>query len=145
MIVFIRNIPRDLAQKELERFVSVGLRRIRIFPFFAKGILKSADVIRIKHRNQVEYHGLADIEGDRAANALIRLLQGTELGGHRIRLWPYRQRMENRDRRTQHPCAEELAIIDRRRGERRRSGLLIENLYGSQLPPAYPSQGLNTD
>lgn len=139
MIVFIRNVPEALTQEELERFISAGLRRIRIFPLFAKGRLKSTDVIRIQHRNRIEYHGLADIEGDRAAKALIRLLQGVDLGGHRIRLWPYRQRVENRDRRTQHPYAQELAIIDRRRGERRRSGLLIENLYGSQLLRAYPS------
>lgn len=136
MIIFIQNVPETVSQKELDDFISEGLRRVRIFPYFAKGTLETCDVLRIRDGERVEYHGLAFIEGERAGRALIRHLRGWRLGGESVALRQYLVRSKNRDRRMLSADNQELAIVDRRRGERRRDNLLIETVYGAELPSA---------
>ena len=143
MIIFIRNIPENLPREDLERHITGGLRRVRMFPSFAKGRLDEIDILRISHQNGIEYHGLALIEGERAAKALIKYLQGSSLGGNTIRLRQYRQRAENRDRRSLHIHSLELAIIDRRQRDRRRKKLRIETLYGTGLAADPPGLSRN--
>ena len=134
MIIFIQNIPGPLSREELENFVAEGLRRVRTFPYFAKGTLEKCDVLRIKAKDQVEYHGLAFIDGERAAKAHIRYLPGSTLAGRKVVVRQYHQRAEQGDRRVLPPNREDLAIVDRRRGDRRRRNLQIEALYGHDFP-----------
>ena len=136
MIIFIQNVPETVSQKDLDEFISEGLRRVRVFPHFAKGKLQTCDVLRIRDRERVEYHGLAFIDGERAGKALIRYLQEANLGGKSTLVRQYRTRAQKRDRRMLVSDKQDLAIVDRRRGDRRRKDLTIETVYGSELPSA---------
>jgi hypothetical protein len=138
MIIFIRDISDSTSQKELNAFTTQGLRRTQILPFLRRGKLKMSDILRIRNldTDRVEYHGLAYIDDDREGETLIRHLSGSLLHGKVMEVREYFPRSGRRERRLNSGKGQ-LAIVDRRRGDRRRKNLQIETLYGS-LPDGKP-------
>ncbi|HHH39792.1 MAG TPA: hypothetical protein ENK50_09490 [Sedimenticola sp.] len=140
MIIFIRNIPDTTTREELDAFISRGLRRTQLLPFLRRERLQSSDILKIHDldADRVEYHGLAYIDDDMEGAALIKSLNGSQLQGRSMQVREYFPRNSQRDRRLGSAPAP-LAIVDRRRRERRRKNLRIETLYGSQPESASPA------
>ncbi|MCP3870159.1 MAG: RNA-binding protein [Gammaproteobacteria bacterium] len=134
MIIFIRGIPENVTQKDLCDFVTAGLQHVWGMPLFNKGKVDKCDILRIKNldTDQIEYHGLAFVENDETANALIKHIDGALLSGKEVEVRNYCLRSPERDHRVHHPLTQSLAIIDRRRRDRRRPNLLVETLYRTQ-------------
>jgi len=141
MIIFIREIPETASQKELGDFISGGLNRMRLLPFSRRRKVEKCDILRIKDldTDRVEYHGLAYLDDERAAKALIKQLNGAALNGKKVDVRSYYKRSVDRDRRRPGRQMTNLAILNRRQGDRRRGNILVETLHGSRpalLPDA---------
>lgn len=134
MIIFIREIPETASKKEVDDFVSDGLNRMRLLPFPRKRKVEKCDILRIKDldTNRVEYHGLAYIDDERTAKVLIKHLNDTKLNGKRVQVRNYHKRSPLGERRRPERQMTNLAIMDRRQGDRRRSNILVETLHGSR-------------
>ena len=134
MIIFIREIPETASQKELGDFVSGGLNRMRLLPFSRKQNVEKCDILRIKDldTNRVEYHGLAFVDDERTAKVLIKNLDGTTLNGKRVQVRNFCKRSPLGERRRPQRDMTNLAILDRRQGDRRRRNILVETLHGSR-------------
>ena len=134
MVIFIRKIPETASQKDLGEFIAAGLRRTGFLRLFRKRQTQDCDILRIKDldKDLVEYHGLAYIKDKRLAASLVKNLNGSKLKGKRVEVRRYYQRSPDRERRTRLSSPENLAIVDRRQGERRRDHLMIETLSGTR-------------
>jgi len=131
MILFIRDIPETVNHKNLCDFVSKGLHHVWGKPLFNKGKIERCDVLRIKDldNNHVEYHGLAFIDNDKTAKALMKQLNRSKLNGKKVDVRKFRIRTPDLDSRRSYTSTQNLAFIDRRRRDRRRPNLLLETLY----------------
>jgi len=138
MLIFFRLIPDSITEKVLRRFVRDALcppwRRL----FRRWGNIRSIRIIEITNQEtfSIEYHGLVDVEPARLADAAIKKLNRTELGGRSVQVRKFHKRSGYRDRRIQGPGIEELAIQNRRKRDRRRASLSTERVYvaGALLP-----------
>jgi len=130
MLIFIRLIPYSIKEKDLRWFVLNALcspwrRLLRRW-----GNIRSVRIIKITDQGtlSIEYHGLVNVEPARLADAAIKKLNHTELGGRSVQVRKFQKRSGYRDRRGQDPGMEGLAIHNRRQKDRRRDSLSTEGV-----------------
>ena len=120
MILFIRNIPGNCHLSDLHEFVAPVLKRS--FPFRSGSILKSEIlVIRDKHTNALEYHGLVYVDAEAAGQRAIKKLKGKRLKNKLVMVREFYHRSWHNDRRLIHKHLPD-DIINKRIGDRRRGG-----------------------
>lgn len=119
MLIFIRRIPEMTQIADLAAFVNPALKR---------GLLISpGKIIKIKilglHEKaitQYEFHGLVEVEPEKAGRRVIEKLNGKLLKGKRVIVGEYIQRSWHNDRRTNHAEIVDHIFQGRRLGDRRR-------------------------
>ena len=134
MLVFIQNMPESISSEELYRLVGDAVNR-SWFPFRRKGSIQNLDIIRLRDPDNrtVEHCGLVDIEPDGSALAAIKKLNRSVMGGGRLSAGPYAIRSTYRDRRGHKSHEEDLSVIDRRRGDRRRQNLIVDKMTDKEV------------
>jgi hypothetical protein len=123
MLLFIKDIPKYVSQKELKRSIARARGGLgMIFPFIKGFTLVKCEILRLEDRGKktIEYHGLIGIEPEKICHSLIRRLNGTILFGKRVEVRPYIKRSVYKDRRRLHADLE-LLPQERRKRDRRRS------------------------
>jgi hypothetical protein len=112
------------------------MKNVWLLPVFRRrGTLEKCEVIRIKDpvENRVEYQGLAYIDDDVTGEALIKQISSCRISGQTLQPRIYYNRSNRKERRMRAMQPGEMAIMDRRRTDRRRDNLIIDHV------PAPPS------
>lgn len=130
MIIIVPNLPADFGPARLCELAGRALKGIWLLPSFRRGRIETCEILRIRQAaNRVEeFHGLIHLSESGTGKALIRQLNRVTLGGSPIRAREYFERSPRRDHRVDIPGSPPLAIVDRRKGDRRRPHLSIEVL-----------------
>jgi len=139
MIILIPDLGKDTSPEKLCEFVAFRMKNVWPLPGFRRrGRLEKCEILRIKDQesNRVQYQGLAYVDDDMAGAALIRQLNGCHLEGVNLRPRVYHSRSAVKERRVNLSDSDNLAIVNRRRTDRRRCNLLIEKVVS---PPASSS------
>ncbi len=136
MIVLILQIPESATQEALCHFVKTSLRKVWLLPVFKKGLLESCEIRRIidPKDGSTEYQALIRVDDVRTGEALAKQLNGKALSGGKIRARIYHPRSPKRERRVNLADSHNIAIVDRRRKERRRPNLVIETMHHALSP-----------
>ena len=127
VMIFLRKIPSEANHAELREFFAGAVRPRWYWPFRTSGVVTECKIVRIKDRSSAEYHGLAEIQPERAALRAAIVLNGNQLGGQIVEVRKWYDRSQDRDRRrpaTRTPT--DPPFSDRRGRDRRRSNLAIE-------------------
>jgi hypothetical protein len=132
MEIFIRRLPNSTTRLDLMQFISAALRpKWYLLQFTPIGSLGRCDICRIDDpkTKQVEYHGIAHIEPPSAALHLINRLNGEMFKTKKVEVRKFFHRSSKRDRR-QIP-ADQLPkdIFEKRKQDRRRSGIQTDYLH----------------
>ena len=130
MKTFLRRIRSDVNRQELREFLSSAVRPRWYWPFRDSGTVAECKILKIEGPGGVEYHGLAEINPDRAALRAIMVLNGKRIHGTVVELRQWFDRSQEHDRRRQGTAGRSanLAISERRNCDRRRNGLSVEVL-----------------
>ena len=131
MIILIPDLDENTDPEQLYQFVSSCMKNVWLLPVFSrKGHLEKCEVLRIKasDSNQVQYQGLAYVDDDKTGQALIKQLGNCHLRGATLKPRVYHSRSAAKERRVNLADSENIAIVNRRRRDRRRSNLLIEKI-----------------
>lgn len=121
MWILLCQIPNESTRPQLGSFVSKGLKRSCLFfPFPSPSIIKRCEILQVfsPESKTTEYHGLIQIDPDKAAQSLIKRLNGQKLQGELIEVRKYFRRSSYRDRRqtvSEHGGRQEFRRQDRRR------------------------------
>ena len=127
MRIFLRKIKSEANHAELREFFATAVRPRWYWPFRIGGVVTECNILRIKDRSSVEYHGLAEIQPEHAALRATIVLNGKQLGEQIVEARKWYDRSQVRDRRrpaTRTPT--DPPFSDRRGRDRRRSNLAIE-------------------
>jgi len=134
MLVFFRNIPLDARKADLEAYIESALHKGLL-----ASIRRTGQIIELKIQyfknpdlNSEEAHGLVRIEPDSAAKKLILQLNRKPFLGKRINVREYYSRAWKNDPRTANAHLQ-TGIKERRKGERRRKGLVAIRLRPVRL------------
>lgn len=141
MIILIPDLGENTSPEILRDFVASCMKNIWLMPVFRKkGRLEKCEILRIKERdsNRVQYQGLAYVDDDITGAALIKQLNSCQFDGNQLKTRVYRSRCATRERRVNLADSDNIAIVNRRRTDRRRGNLLIETLVAPSPPPAAP-------
>lgn len=130
MLVFIRMLPESTTVADLDQLVDRAIDRPWPNFFRHRGSYEKPQILKITDRDRmsIEYHGLVEIEPADAALGAIKRLGNTRLHGSQLEVRRYFRRSPYLDRRGQMPGREELNFLDRRVSDRRRPGLMIEQV-----------------
>ena len=127
MILFIRNVPRNLSRRELRDVVQEALKpRIRL-PFYRVPMVTKAEFLMVhdKDTGATERHGLVTVQSGSKADAALKKLRHLRLNGQMCAVRPYVKRRVQDDLRFQGEGASESAS-DRQAHDRRRPNLKVE-------------------
>ena len=141
MWLIIAKIPTDTTHTSLKKFVTKGMNGKWFFlPSRNSGNIKKCGILRITNpkTKSVECHGIILVEPIKAALSTIEQLDGTRLNGTTVDVRRYVHRTSERDRRDHFNSPNVLRTDDRRRGDRRRSGIRTERIY--QIKKGNPSR-----
>ncbi len=133
MIVIIPDLPPDYGLESLRMLAEGALDNMWLLPLFKKGQIQGCEILHI-HDQQGggrESHGLVYLQDEQTGRALIRQLRRATLNGRPVRARQYFERTASRDQRVGLHGPAPLAIVDRRKGDRRRRHLTIEVLARS--------------
>jgi len=117
MILFLRNIPAQTRISDIAEFVTPALRGGW---FKRRGTIIKTEILTLhdKRVNAYEFHGLVEIEPERAAQLAIKKLNGRSLNGkiitvreYRIRTW-HNDPLDPRERLRNNRRRKELEIIE---------------------------------
>ena len=139
MIILIPDLGEETSPERLYGFVASCMKNIWLLPVFRrKGRLEKCEILRIKDRdsNRVQYQGLAYVNDDMTGEALIKQLNNCHLTGNSLKTRVYHSRSAIKDRRVNLADSDNIAIVNRRRTDRRRSNLLIERVVAPASPSA---------
>ena len=118
MILFVRDVPRNLSRKELKNGVQQALQpRIRL-PFQAVPTAVNARflVIHDKDTGGTERHGLVMVDGGRKDDSVLKKFRRVQLKGQFCTVRPYVKRSSQQDRQSSvRPVDFNLETSDRRR------------------------------
>lgn len=123
MEVFIRRLPNSTTRLDLMQFISSALKpRWYLLQFAPVGTLTHCDICRIDDQlnNQVEYHGIVQIEPPSAALNVIKQLNGEYFKSKKVEVRKFFRRSIKRDRRRVMPASLTKNHIDQRKQDRRR-------------------------
>lgn len=141
MIILIPDLGANISPDKLSEFVSSCMKNVWLLPvFIRKGRLEKCEILRIKERetNRVQYQGLAYVDNDITGKALIKQLSGCYFKGISLKPRVYHTRSAIKERRVNLADSDNIAIVNRRRRDRRRSDLLIERVISPSTPSAFP-------
>ncbi|MCB1759716.1 MAG: hypothetical protein KDI68_08040 [Gammaproteobacteria bacterium] len=142
MIILIPGIPADTNPDSLQQFLQNCMNSVWLLPVFRRrGRVERCEVLRIKDpaQNRVEYHGLAYVDDETTGEALIKQISSCRIDGRTMQPRIYHSRSSNKERRMRSTDPEELAIVDRRRSDRRRNNLIIDHIPAPLSPASVPS------
>ncbi len=130
MIIFVPNLPEELGLAGLRQLAERALRGIWLLPLTNRGRIEACEILHIREAGGKgeEFHGLVHLSEDSMGRPFIRQLGRETLDGRPIRAREYVERSPLRDPRVGLPAPSPLAIVDRRKGDRRRPNLHIEIL-----------------
>lgn len=129
MWIFYKHLPRGTTVKEINSVTRKGCRSgLQLFPLFRKNIVKRSKIIRIRDlkTDSTEYHGIVQVDSTITADNIIDNLDGKTVNGLFIKPHRYQRRFPSRDRRGHQLVDPKL--IERRKGDRRRSSLITRIL-----------------
>ncbi|MCB1851679.1 MAG: RNA-binding protein [Gammaproteobacteria bacterium] len=132
MWLIVTRIPAGTNHAGLKKFVSRGMNDKWFFlPLRNRGEIKKCDILRISHpaTKSVEYHGLLLVQPIKKALTAIEQLDGTQLDGETVDVRRYVHRTHERDRRDPFNHRNQAPGNERRRGDRRRSGIVTERIH----------------
>jgi len=141
MIILIPDVGESTSPEKLHDYISSCMKNVWLLPVFRrKGRLEKCEILRIKDPESrlVQYQGLAYVDDDITGEALIKQLNGCHLLGTRLKPRIYRSRSDIKERRVNLADSDNIAIVNRRRKERRRSNLLIERIVSPSAPSVLP-------
>ncbi|MCP4286898.1 MAG: hypothetical protein GY792_21040 [Gammaproteobacteria bacterium] len=103
--------------------------------------MEKCEILRIKDRNsnQVQFQGLVYVDDDMTGMALIKQLNTYRLKGSNLHPRVYHTRSDNKERRVNLVDSHDIAIVNRRRIDRRRSNLLVERFVSPASLSATPN------
>ncbi|WP_157606813.1 RNA-binding protein [Sedimenticola selenatireducens] len=132
MEIFIRRLPNSTTRLDLMQFVSEALRpKWYLLQFSPIGTLGHCDICRIDNpkTKQVEYHGIVHVDPPSAALSLINRLNGEIFKTKKVEVRKFFRRSTKRDRRR--TSLEQISrdISEKRKQDRRRSGIQIDYLH----------------
>ena len=134
MWLIIAKISADTTHTNLNKFVTKGMNGKWFFlPSRNNGNIKKCGILRITNpkTKSVECHGLVLVEPIKTALSAIEQLNGTRLNGTAVDVRRYVHRTTERDRRDPFNSPNATQNGDRRRSDRRRSGIKTERIYQS--------------
>lgn len=118
MILFLRNIPATTRPNELRDYVALALGE-DLNDGTGRVLKAEVMVIRDKRTNQLEHHGLVQVDSDEAGIRAIKNLNGLLFNNCEVLVRRYKDRDAENDRR--HDGGAVLQeIIDKRVQDRRR-------------------------
>jgi len=134
MDIFIRRLPEAVTRLDLIHFISDAVKpHWSIFGgTSSKADQFDCEIIRITDfdNQTIEYHGVAHFAQPHEALSVISRLNGSMLKGKMMEVRKFFHRSPLRDRRTQTaPSPLPKHLTEQRRGDRRRSQLLIEEIH----------------
>jgi tRNA U54 and U55 pseudouridine synthase Pus10 len=132
MWIFYKHLPRDTTIKEINNVTRKGCRSgLQFLPLFRKNVVKRSKIIRIRDlkADSTEYHAIVQVDSNVTAENIIDNLDGKTVNGLFIKPHRYQRRFPSRDRRN-HQLADPK-MMERRRGERRRSNIITRVLETS--------------
>ena len=140
MIVLIPELPAQVTPASLYRYLTSCMEKVWLLPVFRRrGRLEKCEILRIRDpaNDEVEYQGLAYVDNEMTGEALIKLIANCRLQGQALSPRVYFSRSNRKERRMRSTQPGELAIVDRRRADRRREHLVIERVHDHPLasPP----------
>lgn len=141
MIILIPDLSENITPERLYELVASCMKSVWILPIFRrKGQVEKCEILRIKDRdsNQVEYQGLVYVSDEMTGNSLIKQLNGCQLAGICLNCRVYHIRSPRKERRVNLSDSNDIAIINRRKTDRRRSNLLIERVISPPVPSVSP-------
>lgn len=132
MIVIIPNLPPEYGITELRMLATGALDNVWLLPLFRKGQITNCEILRIHDPDAAgqECHGLIYLQNEATGKALIRQFGKTMLNGEPVQARQFFERTSGHDHRVDLHRDHPLAIIDRRKGDRRRPHLLVEVVTG---------------
>lgn len=144
MEIFIRRLPKSTTRLHLMKFISDALKpKWYLLQFSPKGTLRHCDIWRIDdpQTKQVEYHGVARIEPPSAALQLINRLNGQPFRTKIVEVRKFFHRSSERDRRRLQDEQIAKGFSEKRKRDRRRSGLHIDHLHAGVTTDSLPPSG----
>jgi len=128
MIVIVPNLPPEYGIGALRALADGALENVWLLPLFKKGQITNCEILRIHDPDNAgpECHGLVHLQDQQTGKALIRQLGKTTLNDKPIQARQFFERTRSHDHRVNLHGDSPLAIVDRRKGDRRRSRLTIE-------------------
>ncbi|WP_428604734.1 RNA recognition motif domain-containing protein [Sedimenticola sp.] len=146
MEIFVRRLPNSTTRLDLMQFISAALKpKWYLLQFSPIGTLGHCDICRIDDpkTKQVEYHGIVQVEPPSAALSLINRLNGELFKTKKVEVRKFFRRSSKRDRRRIQDSQPPNEIIEKRKQDRRRSGITIDFLHaGITSDKVTPTRGL---
>jgi len=123
MFLIIKNIPSTINKYDLEKLIKPSLEG----RFWQKsGSLKSVKIIEVSYDDKpLEYHGVAFVTPDDVAMRVINSLNGKTAFGVLLNVHEYEVRNWQNDRRQRNELPAKGLKSDKRKRDRRRSGIRI--------------------
>lgn len=135
MILFIRNIPATTRPNELRDYVALALGE-DLNDWSGRVLKAEVMVIRDKHTNKLEHHGLVQVDSDETGIRAIKNLNGLLFNNCEVLVRRYKDRDNENDRRHDgHAVSQEIIekrIQDRRRGNSVEIYIDFSNLFYAQ-------------
>lgn len=131
MIVLLPDLNQNTKPEELHEYVANCMKNAWLLPIFRrKGRLEKCEILRIKDpdNEKIQYQGLVYVDDEATGAALIKQLSGCRFSHNTLKPRIYHHRTNSRERRVSLVDSENIAIVDRRRSDRRRKNLLIERV-----------------
>lgn len=145
MEVFIRRLPESVTRLDLIHFVSNAIRpRWKIFRSGAGLSAVNCEIYKFTNEDTgvVEFHGIARLKSERDAVDAIERLDGAFLKGKFMEVRRFIHRSSAGDRRRGSRTAQpSTSYRDRRRENRRRGHLVIEELHAGATRANFLNQG----
>lgn len=132
MWIFFKQLPRGTSVREINRVTRKGYKAgMNLLSLFRRDLIKRSKIIRIKdlQTETTEYHAIVQVESHTAADTIIENLEGKTINGLFLKPHRYHRRFSSRDRRIHQLTSVDL--LERRKGERRRSHLILRVLETS--------------
>jgi RNA recognition motif-containing protein len=127
MFIFIRGISKNTKKSELGDFISPAL--VSRFHFIHGKVL-NVEILMLEDKKTklTEFHGLVNVDSDRAGRQAIKRLNGKMFKGHRVVVREYVDRAWQNDRRSNHMAVSDIPGKGNRRCDRRRHMLVVESI-----------------
>ncbi len=127
MKIFVRGLPQETPPLSLQAFAETLLERPWYMPWRNRFEVKSCVVYKMTdlQLHSVEFHGVLDVVPPKAGQEAIARLNGKVFMGRRLLARKWQERSDLNERRNIYAEQEDFPE-EQRRGDRRRSQLVIE-------------------